>query len=97
MTGYFNEKTLREVQNLLYRENQTRPLEGQCNQEQKEKAKAEPRTPEEKKADQTRAQANTGKDSVPASTRGEAAKKAAETRAKCPGKKPGAGAQNGPR
>ena len=84
----FSEEALKTVRTLLYREGQDRPLEGQCNQEQKEKAKSEPRSPEEKKADQARAQASTGKDSVPASVRSEAAKQGAETRSKCPGKTP---------
>lgn len=85
MTGYFSEQSLTEVQSLLYREGQERPLSGECNQEQKEKAKAEPRSPEEKKADQERAAANTGQDSVPPGVRSEAAKQGAETKAKCPG------------
>jgi hypothetical protein len=80
----FSENALSAVQAMLYREGQDRPLEGECNQEQKEKAKAEPRSPEEKQADVARAQANTGQDSVPAGVRSEAAKDAAETRAKCP-------------
>ncbi len=81
----FSSDSLLAVQNMLYREGQDRPLEGQCNQEQKEKAKAEPRSPEQKQADQARAQASTGQDNVPSGQRAEAAKKAAETRAKCPG------------
>jgi hypothetical protein len=81
----FSTEALEAVSALLYREGQDRPLEGQCDQEKKEKAKAEPRSPEEKKADQARAQANTGTDSVPANVRAEAATKAAETRSKCTG------------
>ena len=81
----FTEESLSLVNYLLYRDGQKRPLEGQCNQEQKEKAKAEPRSPEEKKADVARAQASTGKDEVPAATRSDAATKAAETKAKCSG------------
>jgi hypothetical protein len=81
----FSENALAAVNAMLYREGQDRPLEGQCNQEKKEQAKAEPRSPEEKKADTARAQASTGQDSVPAGTRSDAAKKAAETRSKCPG------------
>lgn len=81
----FTEESLRTVHDLLFREGQDRPLEGQCNQEQKEKAKAEPRSTEEKKADQARAQASTGQDSVPAGVRTEAAKEAAKTRSKCSG------------
>jgi hypothetical protein len=84
----FSPDSLLAVQGMLYREGQDRPLEGQCNQEQKEKAKAEPRSAEEKKADQARAQANTGQDNVSSGQRAEAAKKAAETRAKCPGNNP---------
>jgi hypothetical protein len=86
MTGRFSSDALLAVSNMLYREGQDRPLEGECNQAQKEKAKAEPRSPEEKKADVARAQASTGQDSVPAGVRSEAATKAAETRSKCPGK-----------
>ena len=82
----FSAEALEAVSALLYREGQDRPLEGQCNQEKKEKAKAQPRSPEEKKADVARAQASTGQDSVPAGVRSEAATKAAETRSKCPGK-----------
>ena len=81
----FSENALAAVNAMLYREGQDRPLEGQCNQEKKEQAKAEPRSPEEKKADTARAQASTGQDSVPAGVRSEAAKAAAETRSKCPG------------
>lgn len=83
----FTEESLLAVNAMLYREGQDRPLEGQCNQEKKEKAKAEPRSPEEKKADVARAQASTGKDQVPAAVRSEAATKAAETKSKCPGAK----------
>jgi hypothetical protein len=82
----FSTDALEAVQAMLYREGQDRPLEGQCNQEQKEKAKAQPRSPEQKQADQARAQASTGQDNVSVGARSDAAKKAAETRAKCPGK-----------
>lgn len=84
----FSSEALEAVSAMLYREGQTREFEGECNQAQKEKAKAEPRSPEEKKADVARAQASTGKDQVPAATRSDAAQKAAQTRAKCPGKNP---------
>ena len=83
MTGQFSKEALLAVQSMLYREGQDRPLEGQCNQERKEKAKAEPRSPEQKKADTARAQASTGQDNMSAPERSEAATKSAQTRSKC--------------
>lgn len=83
----FTKEALEAVSVLLYREGQDRPLEGQCNQEKKEKAKAEPRSPEQKKADTSRAQASTGQDNMSAPERSEAAEKSAKTRSKCGGSK----------
>lgn len=71
------------VNQMLYAEGQVKPLAGQCNQ--REKMKKTNRTQEQQNADRARSQANSGKDKVPASTRSAAAKKAAETRAKCKG------------
>ena len=82
MTGHFSEHALAEVQ-AMFAEGQISPLQGQCNQKEKRKAQAAPRTAAQEQADQARAQANRGQDNIPSATRSEAARKGAETRKKC--------------
>jgi len=57
------------------------PLEGECNQRKKREQGAEPRTREQMEADRQRSQQMTG--GAGRGNRSEAAKKAAETRARC--------------
>lgn len=84
MTGHFSQEALEAVSEL-FAEGQESPLAGQCNQKEKRKAQAAPRTAAQEQADQARAQANRGQDNIPSATRSEAAKRAAETRKKCKG------------
>ena len=81
----FSKYSIDLVNKMLYAEGQVNPLEGECGQKQKRQQQKQQRTPEQQQADKTRAQANTGKDSVSAAIRSEAAKKAAATRKRCQG------------
>ena len=78
----FSSEALGAVSTMLYAEN---PLEGQCGQKAKREAARQPRTPAQEQADQARAQARMGKDTMNSATRSEAAQKAAETRRRCKG------------
>ena len=89
----FTPEALRNIETMLYAEGQKNPLEGECNQKTKRDAAKKPRTPAQQQADNARAQASRGKDSVPSAARSEAAKKAAETRKRCKG---GSTAPNAP-
>jgi len=84
----FSQESLDFVQQMLYNENQTNPLAGQCGQRKKRQAMHQLRTPAEKEADRARAQASKGKNNVGSAARSGAAKKAAETRRRCRGSKP---------
>lgn len=66
-----------------FAEGQENPYLGQCDQKKKREADKQQRTPAQEKADQARAQA--ARDNIDPQTRSEAAKKGAETRAKCKG------------
>ena len=91
----FSESSLKVVSNLLYAEGQENPLEGQCGQKKKREAQNQPRTPAQEQADQQRAQANSGRDTVSSAVRSEAARKAAETRSRCKGGSPAPTSQPG--
>lgn len=67
----------------MFDEPKAEDLTGQCNQEEKRKQRKAQRTPEEKVADEQRAKDMSGKPVAPSANRGQAAKKAAETRKKC--------------
>lgn len=67
----------------MFDESGSSSLTGQCNQAEKRKQRQAQRTPEEKLADAQRAKDMEGRAVAPSSNRGQAAKKAAETRKKC--------------
>jgi len=78
----FTKEALTEVNELLYSENK---FLGQCGQKKlREQAKG-PRTPLQQQADQARSQALGGRSISANGNRSEAAKKAAQTRARCKG------------
>ena len=78
----FTKEALTEVNDLLYSENK---FLGQCGQKKlREQAKG-PRTAGQEQADQARSQALKGRPIGANGNRSEAAKKAAETRARCKG------------
>ena len=81
IAGFTND-ALDAVSQMLYAEN---PLEGQCGQKAKREAAQKPRTPAQEAADEARAQARRGKDTMSSATRSAAAQKAAETRKRCKG------------
>jgi len=81
----YSKGSLEFVNSMLYAEGQPNPLEGECGQKQKRQQAKQARTPAQQEADKTRAQTNRGRDSVSSGVRSEAAKKAAETRARCKG------------
>lgn len=83
----FSKDSLDLVQQLLYNEWQTNPLEGQCGQKAKREAMKQPRTPAQEQADRARAAAGRGQNNVSSGARSQAAKKAAQTRAQCKGQK----------
>lgn len=76
----FDSSSWAEVQEMLFGENR---LAGTCQQKKARQAQKSQRTPEQRAADQSRAQARRGKNTMDPSTRSEAAKKAAQTRANC--------------
>lgn len=84
MTGHFSEQALSEVQ-ALFAEGWENPNAGKCGQKKLREAQKKPRTPLQEQADQARAQARKGKDTMSSAVRSAAAKKAAETRKKCKG------------
>jgi hypothetical protein len=73
------------VNEMLYAEGQKNPLLGECGQKKKREAMSQPRTPAQEAADRARSQAQTGRTQQSSSVRSEAAKKSAETRARCKG------------
>lgn len=84
MTGHFSQEALDAVSEL-FTEGWENKLQGECNQREKRKAQAKPRSNAQEQADQARAAARRGKDTMSSATRSEAAKKAAETRRRCKG------------
>lgn len=79
----FSKISLDLVNGLLFAEGQVNPLAGECNQREKRKTQAKPRTPAQEAADRARSQTQRGKSTQSSSVRSEAAKKAAETRSRC--------------
>lgn len=73
--GGFSNEALSFAEDLL----------GECDQKKKREARKGQRTQAQQQADDSRSQALQGKDTMPASTRSDAATKGAETRAKCKG------------
>lgn len=67
-----------------FAEGQENPHEGKCGQKKLREQNKQPRTPAQQQADQERSREQTGKQTGGAN-RSEAAKKAAETRARCKG------------
>ena len=84
----YSKSSLELVNSMLYAEGQVNPMAGECGQKQKREQSKQARTPAQQEADKTRAQTNQGRDNVPSGVRSEAAKKAAETRARCKGASP---------
>lgn len=89
----FSQEALDAINGMLYAEN---PLAGECGQKAKREAARKPRTPAQEQADQARAAARRGKNTMSSATRSEAAKKAAQTRAKCKGGGSTTGTSAGP-
>lgn len=81
----FSQEALDLVNQMLYAETWENPNEGKCGQKKLREQARTPRTPAQEQADQARAAARRGKDTMSSSTRSEAAKKAAETRRRCKG------------
>lgn len=81
----FSQSSLELANSLLFAEGQVNPLAGECGQKEKRKAMAKPRTPAQEAADKMRSQQQSGKTIGSSSVRSAAAKKAAETRARCKG------------
>jgi len=84
----YSKSSLELVNSMLYAEGQVNPLAGECGQKQKREQAKQARTQAQAEADKTRAQTNRGRDNVSSGVRSEAAKKAAETRARCKGASP---------
>lgn len=82
MTGTFSQEALDAVEAMFA---ETNPYEGQCGQKKLKEQNKTQRTPAQEQADQARSQALRGKDTMPSASRSAAAKKGAETRAKCKG------------
>jgi hypothetical protein len=91
----FSQDSLDLVQQLLYREGQPNPLEGECGQKAKREAMKGSRTPAQQEADRARAAAGRGQNNVSSAVRSQAAQKAAKTRAQCKGQKSPAPPQPG--
>lgn len=81
----FTSEALSAVSEMLYAEGWKNPLAGECGQKAKREAARKPRTPAQEQADEARAAARRGKNTMSSSTRSAAAQKAAQTRAKCKG------------
>ena len=82
----FTSESLQAVEQLLYAEGQENPLEGKCGQKKLREQNKQPRTPAQEQADRQRSLTQSGKPVGGGTNRSEAAKKAAETRARCKGK-----------
>ena len=76
----FTSDSWEAITEMLYGENK---LAGTCGQKKARQSRGGGRTTAQQRADQARAQARRGKDMMDPGTRSEAAKKAAQTRAKC--------------
>ena len=76
--GGFSNEALSFAEDLL----------GTCGQKKAREARKGQRTQAQQAADESRSQALRGKDTLPSSSRSEAARKGAETRAKCRGTQP---------
>ena len=92
----FTTEALAEVQQMLYAEGQDNPYEGKCGQRKLREQNKTQRTPNQQDADRQRALEARGHDRMSSATRSEAAKKAAETRARCKGTTPGKTSTNTP-
>ena len=95
MVGTFSQEALDAVSEF-FAEGQENPLSGECNQKEKRKAQAKPRTPLQQQADQARSQQQRGKSGGSSATRSQAASKAAETRRRCKGGGSTTGTTSGP-
>ena len=71
--------------NEMFAQARENPYLGKCGQKKLREQDKQQRTPAQEQADRARAQANRNRDSIDSSTRSEAAKKGAETRARCSG------------
>lgn len=80
----FTEEAVAEVEALLYAERENKYL-GQCGQKKLREQDKTQRTPAQQAADQQRAAAQRGKNTINSAVRSEAAVKAAETRKRCKG------------
>lgn len=80
----FTSEALAAVDSLLYAERENKYL-GKCGQKQLREQDKTQRTPAQQAADQQRAAAQRGKNTIGSAVRSEAAKKAAETRQRCKG------------
>jgi hypothetical protein len=80
----FTSEALESVEALLYAERENKYL-GQCGQKKLREQDKTQRTPAQEAADQQRAAAQRGKNTISSAVRSEAAKKAAETRSRCKG------------
>jgi len=80
----FNQDALDIVEAMLYAERTNKYL-GQCGQKKLREQDKTQRTPAQQAADQQRAANQRGKNTIGSAVRSEAAKKAAETRARCKG------------
>jgi len=78
----FTKEALTEVNDLLYSENK---FLGKCGQKKLREQARGPRTPAQQQADQARRQALGGRPISANGNRSQAAKKAAQTRARCKG------------
>jgi len=83
MIGTFSQEALDAVAEFFAED-----LLGECDQKKKREARKSQRSPEQLQGDDARSQALQGKDTMPSSTRSDAAKKGSETRSKCKGSSP---------
>jgi hypothetical protein len=80
----FTPEALEAIDAMLYAERDNKYL-GQCGQKKLREQDKTQRTPAQQAADQQRAANQRGKNTIGSAVRSEAAKKAAETRARCKG------------
>lgn len=80
----FTPEALSTVESLLYAERENKYL-GKCGQKKLREQDKTQRTPAQQAADQQRAAAQRGKNTISSAVRSEAAVKAAETRSRCKG------------
>jgi hypothetical protein len=80
----FTPEALEAIDAMLYAERENKYL-GQCGQKKLREQDKTQRTPAQQAADQQRAAAQRGKNTINTAVRSEAAKKAAETRQRCKG------------